>query len=251
MRRALFILSVCFLLTLSVIAWRADAYFHEDVLLRNYASGPANRCYIDSPNNIAWETFQITEDQTINRIDISARTETNPSSDPFDSEWKMEIYNNAFGILFHSTTIDPNEFSTGYANRTFLVDSWFLKKGSYNLVIYPDQLESNAVWWQRQGSGTDSFPDDHAECTHPTTIYDQAVFDMYFKLYGYINTPNPLWSLAFGYPAYAATCEFVTTAATTTASCSDPIITNTNQDIGLGLFMFFITFFGLLFYFKK
>lgn len=51
----------------------------------------------------------------------------------------------------------------------------------------------------------------------------------------------------------STTCEFVTLGVTTTAECSDARINSDNSglNVALGLIIFFITFFGLIFYFRK
>lgn len=51
--------------------------------------------------------------------------------------------------------------------------------------------------------------------------------------------------------AQAATCTFTTTGATTTSECTDPVIAVPSIDYTFGLFLFFIMFFGLIFYFRK
>lgn len=52
--------------------------------------------------------------------------------------------------------------------------------------------------------------------------------------------------------AYANTeCEFISAGPTTTAECSDLILRNETQDIYNGLILFFVMFFGLIFYFSK
>lgn len=65
--------------------------------------------------------------------------------------------------------------------------------------------------------------------------------------------PKLEWLMApFVLGAQAAECTFTQeTSSTTTAICDDPVITNTTQDIGTGILIFFIFFFGLLFYFRK
>lgn len=49
----------------------------------------------------------------------------------------------------------------------------------------------------------------------------------------------------------STTCEFILSGATTTAECSNSQIDNPSFNVWSGLVIFFIMFFGLIFYFKK
>jgi len=93
-------------------------------------------------------------------------------------------------------------------------------------------------------------------CTTRAQV-DHMQVKIYYQDKPTIPTSLKAWLLApFVLGAQAAGCTFTVVDATTTsawcetATTSAPII-NTTQDIGYGLVIFFIMFFGLLYYFRK
>lgn len=75
--------------------------------------------------------------------------------------------------------------------------------------------------------------------------------DIKFQIKGYpIDYIKAIWGIPTVYAS--TTCDFVTDGATTTATCSDASFSaiNISANIYYGFVLFFITFFGLLFYFR-
>jgi len=129
----------------------------------------------------------------------------------------------------------------------------------YYTATDPVTLEANHEYYitfQLEEGNTDVLDvyatyDDLYEVGYQVGCSDPDASDIGFKVHGYHKPIQPFYLDPFLNTVYASTnCNFVTTGSTTTAECTDPVITNTTQDIATGLFLFFVTFFGLLFYFK-
>lgn len=171
-----------------------------------------------------WENIGVPATSTITKILISDGTAT--------TSFKA-IQNNVTG--------------NGFIDGMWLYD---VNQNNYWLTNYPQSLDKTAwtTYEAQTESGTLNLPS--SDLFYLVLGYSgskpagslgtkQVKLDEVTLVIEYEPTPvfKPEWLIA---TAYAATdCTFVTSGATTTTSCTDPLISNPTQDIGFGIMLFF------------
>jgi len=233
-----FFLWLFVLVSICMIGLRAFA--SEQTIIENTTSG-ITRCNISTPNAIGYQIFNVAEDFQLSQIRVRvARAGTQTVL------YNIAIFNQNFTEEYATQSFDPSGWASGAHNEYFNFDNELIPAGDgHNLVIYPDDVNVGVVQWFRSNSDEIAV---NAECTALLTEY-HGPGDYNFSILGHPIKFSDAWLIP---TTFAATdCTFEQIGATTTASCSDPIITNTTQNVATGLILFFITFFGVLFYFKK
>ncbi len=147
--------------------------------------------------------------------------------------------------IFGQLTIDSNavplvwtDYEFDFRDQNIYLELDF----TYEIFYSPDATQTFAFHQVR--TTTNIYDGGGHSCT--LTGYD-GVNDLVFSVWGFpIEYEKMLW---FVPSVYATTsCEFVHDGNTTSAECSDSILINSTQDVANGLYLFFIIFFGILFY---
>jgi len=222
---------------------KAEVIFNQDQYNVAY-------CPIHFDYDYAYEYIKDTvpERFTISEIDLRLKAVLNTTSFPFEGKWNIEIWDLDQQHMYAVKTFDPNVVTTSQATYTFPFNNEIIPK-DFLVKITTDTTEKNFLHWHRKNTGADNYPNSEAYCSAFNATYS-------YDYYTVIRGEYVYWQPWFGIPIAKAECQFVTTGATTTTNCdtatsSIQITDDPTRNIFFGLVLFFITFFGLIFYFKK
>lgn len=154
-------------------------------------------------------------------------------------------------IIYGQRTLETDDLTTDYEwyEFDFSDDQIHLVHDVvYELFFSLDGVEFvRRINWQYTVF-TDPYENGHATCQ--LTGFEGAG-DFNTLITAFAIRPDWYFELGINSAMASTTCNFVTINNTTTAECSDPLVTNSTQDVFSGLVLLFITFFGVLYYFKE
>ncbi len=192
------------------------------------------------------QTFTPTEDYYLKNIELELRAK---KLGQFTASSTMYMTIPGEGEVYGSVQIDSNSVLNTYSYIDFDFENQniFLEQNkAYEIFFSMDsEVQPGELYARSYGNNYDL---GGFYCQQ--SGYDGNK-DLRFKAWGYPQVFNN-WFFSTQIAQASSTCVFLHDGITTTSECSDPILTNTNPtlDIALGLFLFFVVFFGLIFRFK-
>lgn len=196
------------------------------------------------------QTWQATSTYSVGKVKIKALRVNNPDN------CTLDLYSTSGGTpntQLSSVSIDCGGFTTSAGGDWYFTDTEFnyeVTNGiTYAWVLKNGEASPNLAQW-RLDHVAGGYADGSAwQYSSGWSERGGGVQDYLFENYDVETTEEN--NVVLFPTVYASECTFVTDGSTTTADCDDPVITNSTQDVATGLLLFFVVFFGVLFYFKK
>ncbi len=191
------------------------------------------------------QTFIPTEDYYLKNIVMELRS---VKLAPFTASSTMYITDPGEVNIYGELQIDSNSIPSAYTFYDFDFEDQniFLEQNKvYEIFFSMDSPGQPGSLWTR------SFGNNYPLGGHTCALSGYSgTRDINFEAWGYPQVFTN-WNLSIPSAYASTTCTFVHDGVTTTGTCTDPIVDNPASNVWYGLVLFFMMFFGMIFYFKR